>query len=175
MKHIATLFLLTLICLTASAQINRTIMNCTLGVSTEQDVIQEMSNQGYKVMKIDDETLGIDNKIKFGGQEWTVVYFNFSHSLLKAIVLMKCEITDWKIMKTSYNNLKTKLDMKYPDYLQDKEKALTPLGLQTIYSDGNTLLILKTDYMTGFGQCLSLLYADVLLQIEKEKEELNEL
>lgn len=175
MKHIVTLFLLSLICMTASAQINRTILNCTLGKSTEQDVIQEMTNRGYTVDKIGDDALGVANKIKFGGMEWTNVMFVFSHGLLKAISLQNCGLTDSSIMEASYNNFKIKLDMKYSNYRQDNQT--NSIGNKsTIYSDEQIQIILdENGYTPGFGYCCMLAYLDIFLQTVEIMDNLDEI
>lgn len=175
MKHIATLFLLTLICMTTSAQINRTILNCTLGKSTEQDVIQEMTNRGYTVARLQDNALVINDVVKFGGQEWTYTMFVFSHGLLKMISLQNCGKTTSSIMETSYNNFKTKLDMKYSDYRQDNQA--NSIGNQsTTYSDEETqIMLFETGYVSGLGYCCALAYMDILLQMVNLKEDLDEI
>ena len=86
MKKIIAIFIFFFVCLMSSAQINKTILSCTIGQSTLAQVKQTMKSQGIKLKyeKNADAYIYIsDSKyVSFGGVKWNGVGFYFKNDIL---------------------------------------------------------------------------------------------
>ena len=84
-KLLFTLFL-SLLTLTMSAQIQRTFLGNTLGVSTYAQVTSNMTQKGYSLDKASDKDCAIYNYVKFAGYDCKSAYFYFHNNYLKSVM-----------------------------------------------------------------------------------------
>ena len=119
-KLLFTLFL-SLLTLTMSAQIQRTFLGNTLGVSTYAQVTSNMTQKGYSLDKASDKDCAIYNYVKFAGYDCKSAYFYFHNNYLKSVMF----ILEQSFQKESFNSeieiLRNKLIDKYALYIEKND------------------------------------------------------
>ena len=151
MKKIIAVFIFLFVCLFSSAQINRTILGCTIGESTLSQVKQTLKSQGIKLKyeKNADAYIYIsDNKfVSFGGVNWNGVGFYFKNDRLYQV--------QFQYLIGGENHLRERdftraLENKYARYKQEVE---TPAGAHytKFYRDNTKMVVAFTCYP---GYCI---------------------
>ena len=166
-KLLFTLFL-SLLTLTMSAQIQRTFLGNTLGVSTYAQVTSNMTQKGYSLDKASDKDCAIYNYVKFAGYDCKSAYFYFHYNYLNSVMF----ILEQSFQKESFNSeieiLRNKLIDKYALYIEKND------DYEIKFIDENTLLVVACpsieDYYT-----LTIGYMDKELMRESFKSNNDEL
>lgn len=173
MKKIVFVILILLVSLSCSAQINRTFLGVTLGVSTKQQVKTIMTQKGYTVTTDPDGSYSIiaDN-ISFGGGMWTYVSFKFVNGYLSEIWFQNNERQSAVNLKVFFDKLKMSLDKKYAAYYFDL--PMDNVSKCAHYDDGKTAILLAVRNY-HYLEYISIGYEDNALSKKKLQKEEDEL
>lgn len=163
MKKIVSTAVLFVICICCNAQITRTFWNFTLGESTRQQVVQEMSDKGYKGATGADGTYNIQfaEPVAYGGFKWTHVSFDFADGVLSYVSFQNKFIYSRMNIGEIYESLKTSLGNKYAKYYVNASDGGTKRYVE--YNDDMTLIDL--DYYPN-DKFVTLNFYDVRLNSE---------
>lgn len=85
MKRFLLSLVLSLVVITVSAQIQRTFLGCTLGVSTKAFVKNAMTKKGYRLKRIDENEKYVYQNVKFIEYTCKEVCFSFYAGKLLSI------------------------------------------------------------------------------------------
>lgn len=174
-KNIFIAALMVLISLNISAQISRTILGMTLGVSTPEQCAQIMERKGIKLRGGNTELVygGEDQIVTFAGTEWHIFQLKFYRGKLCEMVFQL--IDRWSNddeMSVGNTLISTSLYRKYSKYKQNIDKG--ELNTLDIYSDGRTQVSLfyqeRSDYKKPH---LALSYEDTKLSEARSRDELK--
>ena len=118
------LFFLFLLCsISVNAQIKREILGVTLGVSTENQVRETLDSKGIKNAETGGMLAAID--VKFGGQIWSSVFFNFYDNKVYSIMFMDSDLLKPTSDLLSIQDfLMDSLAQKYSKYMKNDENSL---------------------------------------------------
>ena len=164
MKKIILVFAFVLCSLIGSAQIQRTIMGQTLGVSTKKEVYNSLKDRGAFYVNIRGEEQLLVKDVRFGGFSWEIMSFSFYNNILYQVTVMDLD-KDSSIIsqEEKWNSISQKLESKYHNIISNKEEN------KISYSDGSTLVM-----MTKFFDTVSMLYGDMKIIDSKNNKEQNE-
>lgn len=169
MKKTIFIFLISLLTLTMSAQIQRNFFGNTLGVSTYAQVKAKMTQKGYKASSSDRNCVVYEN-VKFAGftDVEAYLYFNKGKLYLVSLLLDKSFLSD--SFDSKIELLRNKLLTKYSSYVSKSD------FYDLVLSDDNTTSSLKRIYVEDFGQyMLTLTYMDNKIMDELSKKTSDEL
>lgn len=161
------IFILSVLTLTVSAQIQRSFLGNVLGVSTYDQVRANMRDKGYHISSLFNKDCAVYRDVKFAGYNCEEVYFHFYDNkfYLVCFVLEETNLED----KDTYDSLRLKLINKYPDYKQDENKDVIK------FFDSKTLLALRYEFSRNTAkQDLSISYWDFNLANTKIIKDINE-
>lgn len=183
MKNMKTTFmaiLMVLVSFNASAQISRTIMGMTLGVSTPEQCSQIMERKGIKLRGSNPELFygGDDQIVTFAGTRWNSLQLKFYKGKLVEIVFQiedmfhSSNIKNEDEMSVGSTLVANSLYRKYSKY--KRKEDLGDLTRCDRYSDGRTGIMLlyreRSDYKKPF---LAFGYYDEKLSAARMREELK--
>ena len=168
-KLLFTLFL-SLLTLTMSAQIQRTFLGCTLGVSTPAQVKANMAQKGYRPSDTSNKGCYIYDNINFAGFSNTQAFFYFYKNKLYLVSF----ILDHSFLGDSFDTkidlLRERLLEKYSSYVCKSDYY------DFVLNDNKTTNTLKRIFLNETGlYMLTLMYMDDKLLDEKEKSNSDEL
>ena len=141
MKKIVITFLLTLLTLTMSAQIQRTFFGCSLG-SSKNIVKKNLIAKGYK-LHFTQQYIYIRN-VKFGGEIYTAASFTFVNNKLCHVVINMSE-DDCSYFNSLYKDVKNRIYNKYKDYKEGEDLYRDTKTVCAITTSGNLLKISYSD------------------------------
>ena len=175
MKTIFMVILMVLVSFNASAQISRTIMGMTLGVSTPEQCAQIMERKGIKLRGNKTELVygGEDQIVTFAGTNWHSFQLKFYKGKLCDIVFQLVDRFD-KDDEMSVGNtlISYSLNRKYSKYRIDIGTG--NLTSRDVFIDGRTTVKLfyqeRNDYKKPY---LGLGYKDNALSEARNREELK--
>lgn len=164
MKKIILVFAFILCSLIGSAQIQRTILGQTIGVSTKKEVYNSLIDRGAFFVNIKGEEKLLVKDVRFGGFSWEIMSFNFYNNILYQVTVMDLDKDKGIIsQEEKWNRISQKLESKYHNVISNKEEN------KISYSDGSTLVM-----MTKFMGTVSMLYGDTRIIEAKDIKEQNE-
>ena len=167
MKKVIILFLL-LSCITTNAQLQRSILGNSLGVSKKSQVIQNMRNKGNKVTIVDVNIIRVDD-VNFGGNKWGCVFFRFYKGILYYARFQDSEYdTSRETLDITWKNLRSSLKKKY--YLE----IITDQDEELRFDDDRTIISADYSYFEGY-KGIGLAYYDkklFLMNIQSNDDEL---
>ncbi len=171
MKKFLFLFAL-LMCNELNAQIQRSIYDQQLGVSTVEDLLNTAKSKMLSVKRKDDESFIIE-KITFGGITWNEVTFRyFKNRLFYVGFYLSSSIStdvENEFFKSNFEKLNRSLYKKYSLYSKPTE-----FEEWREYNDNVTRIILR--YIQGsWGSDMFFSYSDVELDKLKSQNSENEL
>ena len=151
--------------LSMQAQIQRTFMGQTLGVSTKAEVIDALDDKGAFPSHLNGEDVICIKDIRLGGHSWGMITFVFYNDILLTVLLGETEsYLDPDLCEQKWKNIVNKLDSKYSDFKIDDEDKLKS------YRDNYTILIVSRKTGT-----VAMGYTDYQLGTKKKNEESDEL
>lgn len=170
MKKLLFTLLLSLLTLAMSAQIQRTFLGNTLGVSTCAQVKSNMIQKGYRVAEGSGTDCLIFLNVKFAGCSCEKAFFYFHNKKLYMVSFL----LEQSFIKDSFNQeieiLKDRLIYKYPQYITINEDD------HLSANDGVTAVSVACSYLEEYYlHMLSLGYIDNKLMEEKIKSTSDEL
>jgi len=166
-KSILTLVFL--VCaIVSSAQIQRNILDFTLGTTTKTQVNNYLKNNHIEFSQ--DKTGMVEARdIKFAGHVWPVIQFSFYKNKLYIVKFLDNDgFTPAETLTLVCDNLKTGLFNKYSSCYKGKEDSMWMFG------DGRTEVYLSYGFFLG-ARNLGLIYFDSVLYDKQLKEGLDEL
>ncbi len=169
MKKLLLTLALTLSVFTASAQIQRTHLGCTVGLSSLNHVLTTMEKQGMPLTQseYDPNTYDYasDYGFNYGGTTWTYLKFTFYNGTLCSLNFMSVAETS----ESAYINLYNKLSNKYSSY---QKREFDPEGFLNgaLFMDNRTSLMVSRS-----NDFLTLLYMDATLMELKMQSNNDEL
>ena len=167
-KRLYLLIFFLLCTVIASAQIQRKILDFTLGVSTKTQVLNYIKSHQY-VYHLDEEGNFVVQRIKFAGENWSHARFCFYNEKLYLVSFRHNDrITLKENLDYIWDRLNDSLKKKYSDYIFESEKD------SSSYFDNKTFLVFF--YKQGldvWSICLE--YYDYKLFQQKDKLEEDEL
>ena len=170
MKRQLLLLMLALLCsLGMSAEIQRKFFGLTLGVSTENDVIEYFDGKGIEVTRASLTSVEVED-IKFGGYMWSTVVFDFFEDKLASVFFLNWG-DDISSKKERWNDLNEKINEKYklyyvPDKSSDESK---------MYMDNETAFFLRKNVSEYKNGILSMVYRDVKMTVDSLQKDEDEL
>ena len=166
MKKILFTFMISVLALNMSAQIQRTFLGNVLAVSTYEEVRTNMRNKGYRISDLINKDCAVYSDVKFAGYNCEEAYFNFIDNKFSMVTFI-FEETSIKNTDT-FNSLKEKLISKYP-YFNHEEKEDVVL-----FCDNSTFLSLRNEISDSTAKyVLSISYWDFNLTKEKLVNDMN--
>ncbi len=166
MKKILFTFIISVLALDMSAQIQRTFLDNVLAVSTYEEVRTNMRNKGYGISGLINKDCAVYSYIKFAGYNCEEAYFNFIDNKFSMVTFI-FEETSIKDTDT-FNSLKEKLISKYPDFKQEEKENVV------IFYDKSTVLSLRNEISDSTAKyVLSISYWDLNLTKEKLLNDIN--
>lgn len=169
MKKACLLLLLTFISISVFAQIQRKFYDFHLGTTTDKEVVSYFKDKG-KEYQFEGNTISVSD-MKFGGEQWPNVIFNFYNNRLYSVLFINSELeTPEASLEGTYNRLKRNLDEKYSIYYN----KITSVNYFIGYTDEKTDACLRFAKIDGV-YVLLIMYSDIeLMQSEKDdgKDEL---
>lgn len=160
-KALLVLTFLMLFLMTMSAQIKRTIMGQTLGVSTKEEVYNSLKSKGAFLQTVGGEELVFLSDVRFGGVPWDNMSFAFYNNLLCSVSVVDLSSTGVSGMtREKWKAVSEKLESKYHDYPCVKKDE------GVFYEDDATSVV-----MVFIKGSLMLMYSDVKLRKEKSAKE----
>lgn len=169
MKKTGLLLLLTFISLNLFPQIQRKFYDFHMGETTKNEVISYFRVIGKEFQFEENNTMRVSD-MKFGGEEWPTVFFNFYNNRLYSISFINSELkTSKNSLKTIYDRLKRKLDEKYSNYYNTQSVEYF-LG----YTDDKTDVCLRYAKFEGVYM-LIIMYSDIELMLKEDDDGKDEL
>lgn len=167
-QRLYSLMFLLLCMVTATAQIQRKILDFTLGVTTKAQVLNYLKNHHYKYLLRKNGEYVASN-ITFAGYNWQDTYFSFYKGKLYCVDFRDDgEYTPEELLKEVWERLKNSLNSKYSIYsISSKDNKIE-------FSDNKTYVGLGYEYSFG-SKSLSIMYFDIYLFKQCSKSEYNEL
>ena len=170
MKKQLLLLVLALLCsLSMSAQIQRKFFGQTLGVSTENDVIEYFEGKGIDVTRASLTSVEVED-MKFGGYMWSTVVFDFLEDKLATVFFINDE-NDIPSAKERWNDLNEKIKEKYKLYYIPNRSSEP----SKMYMDNETSVFLRKEVFEEKKEVLSLVYGDIKMlfdRLQKDEDEL---
>ena len=120
MKKLLFTFIISVLALDMSAQIQRTFLGNVLAVSTYEEVRTNMRNKGYGISALINKDCAVYSDVKFAGYNCEEAYFNFIDNKFSMVTFI-FEETSIKDTDT-FNSLKEKLISKYPDFKHEEKE-----------------------------------------------------
>lgn len=154
-------------CMTAQAQLKRNILGSQLGVSTEEQVKDTMSQRGYEVSSSDKDSFSYKD-VMFAGNKCDIVTYGFFNNKLYAVSFVIGQSEYNEIPQNIYNALRSSLARKYSGY------KMKITDTECTYKDNKTLIVLSV-LKNVYGYAVGLSYGDLNLFGKKYDEELDEL
>lgn len=169
MRKTVLFILLTFISISVFAQIQRKFYDFHLGTTTDKEVVSYFKDKG-KEYQFEGNSISVSD-MKFGGEQWPNVIFNFYNNRLYSVLFINSELeTPEASLEGTYNRLKRKLDEKYSIYYN----KITSVNYFIGYTDEKTDACLRFAKIDGV-YVLLIMYSDIeLMQSEKDdgKDEL---
>lgn len=167
-KRFYILIYFSLCTIIASAQIQRNILDFTLGVTTKTQVLNYIKSHHYNYSINADGNFVVE-KIKFAGQIWPIAFFSFYKGIFYDISFHNSDgDTPKETLDIKWNRLDYSLKRKYSGYIIESKNN------SYIYSDNKTQVWSKYEYFNG-RWALSLIYYDIQLSQQKIQSEEDEL
>lgn len=167
-KRFYLLIVFLLCTIIASAQIQRKLLDFTLGVTTKTQVQNYIKSHQY-VYHLDEEGNFVIHNIKFAGQNWHHANFCFYNGKLYKVSFSATELdTSKENLDLIWQRFVDSLKKKYIDYICLSEKD------NYSYFDNKTVVVLFYKQFSSVW-CLALEYYDYYLFQQKDKSEENEL
>lgn len=152
----------------ATAQIQRKILDFTLGVTNKAQVINHLKSHRFKYSINNDGDIVVDN-VAFAGHNWPGVFLNFYNGIFYLVSFRDNEsFTPKEIMESVWKRIRNTLNSKYHIYLESSNEN------EIEFSDNKTTVSLKYEYII-YNKSLSIMYYDVNLFIKKIKSDDSEL
>lgn len=121
MKRFLLSLVLSLVVITVSAQIQRTFLGCTLGVSTKAFVKNAMTKKGYRLKRIDENEKYVYQNVKFIEYTCKEVCFSFYAGKLLSIDFFMENQINHNLPEPEFKELRSILDAKYSAYKEDEQ------------------------------------------------------
>ena len=170
MKKLFTLLsIILLIANLSTAQIRKSVLGLTLGVSNKTAVAKILKSKHVKFWEQDGSLVA--NHIQFGGFKWSAVFFEFYNNKLYSVAFRDDSINkDSELLLTVFKRLGNDLYRKYSSYYDSEESY----DGNIIFSDKNVELILEGGYYNGIFN-LAIMYTYLPILYKKIESEGNEL
>ena len=164
-------FVINAIC--ANAQIQRSFMDFTLGVSTKTQIENQLKARHKKYRIVNDNCIAIEN-VNFGGLFWPTTYVRFYKNTFYYITfsVTAYDLGGLDVFDYYWGNLSSLLRRKYNNYIMKQNDT------SYYYTDMKTDLMLYTDYereSVGLVKYMNLVYYDRKLDAKQSIKEMNEL
>lgn len=174
MKRFLLSLVLLLVVITVSAQIQRTFLGCTLGVSTKAFVKNAMTKKGYRLKRIDENEKYVYQNVKFIEYTCKEVCFSFyAGKLLSIDFFMESQINNnyRNLPELEFKELRSILDAKYSAYKEDEQFYDDYVSnWYCRYWDVNTYINLQIYNRFSVERLLGLSYIDLGL-VKKRKQD----
>lgn len=161
MKRIIIIFIVVFIPLASIAQIQRSLMGCTLGSSTKSSVLA-LYPAGH-IIESDNETAVcpglpihlnttkgsplIEHNVAFAGIDWSYACFGFYNNTLCEVVFgsyMHPSVGDWNSLKRTLISKYGKYQKDHSKYQEGYEEGDSYTIEYYIFSDGKTRIVLNS-------------------------------
>lgn len=170
MKKFIAIFILSMIVISASAQIQRKFFGLSLGVSTRNQVANVIKKKKLQIVVDDEDGLAVTN-LQFGGYNWYFIRFTFVNNKLSGVYFSDDDShTERRTLDIFWNHYVDKLYEKYLNYYIND----TDVNEELHFEDKKTMLLLQYNYFKGV-KFLSLAYRDVLLMESLKRNDIDEL
>ena len=151
-----------------SAQIQRKILDFSLGVTTKTQVLNYLKSHHYKYSHNEDGEYVVE-KIKFAGHIWPVAYFSFYKGKFYCVDFRDSDsFTPKETLELVWNSINQSLCRKYSAYSNTIDNDYID------FSDNRTSVSLDHRYLMG-GRTLAIMYIDLINNRQKIKEDEDEL
>ena len=166
MKKLLFTFIISVLALDMSAQIQRTFLGNVLAVSTYEEVRTNMRNKGYGISALINKDCAVYSDVKFAGYNCEEAYFNFIDNKFSMVTFI---FEETSIKDTDrFNSLKEKLISKYPDFKHEEKEDVV------LFYDNSTFLSLRNEISDSTSKyVLSISYWDFNLTKEKLLNDMN--
>lgn len=176
MKRFLLSLVLSLVVITVSAQIQRTFLGCTLGVSTKAFVKNAMTKKGYRLKRIDENEKYVYQNVKFIEYTCKEVCFSFyAGKLLSIDFFMESQI-NINLPELEFKELRSILDAKYSAYKEDEQFYYHDVrDWYCRYWDVNTYINLQIYNRFSVERLLGLSYIDLGLAKKRKQDSSDEI
>lgn len=164
MKKILSLFIFSLVVLSASAQIQTEFFGIKLAKSTKQEFTNILNQKGIKFIEEVDET-DADNisiiveNLQYEGHTWPVVIFKFNLKFYHIAFVDNLDSKNQKSLEASWKQICKSILNKYPSYYKSEESDSEVL----LFKDKDTTLFVAYGEVDGY-KTLQLHYWDSYLK-----------
>ena len=156
--------------LASFGQIQRQIWGLELGISTEQDAVNILTQKGLEIKHENGKIVAM-GAIRFGGFDWKAIQASFKDGKLLSVYFINIltnTYSEQEIFNRRWETLKMKLKRKYSEYLSKEDTEEKTI----FFDDDNTKIMLSYSTSTSyFGLC----YIDRKLYNAQSDEEDDEL
>ena len=167
-KRFYILIVFSLCAVIATAQIQRKILDFTLGVTTKTQVLNYLKRH-HCHYSLNEDGEYVVNKISFAGHNWPIAYFSFYNGKFYCVDFRDSDgFTSTETLELVWKRFNNSLNKKYSIYsVSIKDDYIE-------FSDYKTNVSL--DYRYSYGsKSLSIMYYDIYLFKQKNKSEESEL
>lgn len=168
-KRFYFLIVFSLCAVIATAQIQRKILDFTLGTTTKTQVLNYLKYHHHKY-SINEDGVIVVEKIAFAGQNWPVAFFSFYKGKFYLVDFRDSDsFTPVETLNLIWKRLSNSLKKKYSNYSisSTEDGALD-------FSDNKTMLSSSYKYLFG-SLSLHIMYYDIYLFGQKNESEEDEL
>ncbi len=169
MKNIVTVLILCFSFIFANAQIQRTFLGNTLGVTTWNNAKSTLSQKGLEIIDCNQQagTILVGN-VTFSSYpcEFATLYFH-NGLFYKIFFFIKCAELESDILPV-YNNFKKKLKNKYSSYITSDDDG------SIMFEDKVSFIYLGHSYSNNLYDT-GLIYADKKIDNQRKQADNNEL
>ena len=151
-----------------TAQIQRKILDFTLGVTTKTQVLNYLKNHHFNY-SLNEDGEYVVQKITFAGHNWPIAYFSFYKGKFYCVDFRDSDsFTPAETLELVWKRLNNSLNKKYSIYsISTKDDYIE-------FSDNKTNVSLDHRYSFG-GKTLAIMYYDIYLVNQKYTCEESEL
>lgn len=176
MKRFLLSLVLSLVVITVSAQIQRTFLGCTLGVSTKAFVKNAMTKKGYRLKRIDENEKYVYQNVKFIEYTCKEVCFSFYAGKLLSIDFFMENQINANLPEPEFKELRSILDAKYSAYKEDEQFYYHYIrDWYCRYWDANTYINLQIYNRFSVERLLGLSYIDLGLAKKRKQDSSDEI